>query len=168
LENFKDRALAGRKSKQMYNHGMKQRTFEKQIFIRADVASVIRVISNYGQHDKIHPLIEKVERVEQSPPGVERFFITNRSQWGPFRFKVKYRADIVSVTEDAVHTEAYQSPGTYVTKMSKVTPAENGVFLHETITMKAPDLLFDFAFKQAKTVHEELLKRIKNFVEAQK
>jgi len=47
-------------------------------------------------------------------------------------------------------------------------PAKDGVVLHETLTMKAPDLLFDHAFKHAKTAHEELLKRIKNLVEAQK
>jgi hypothetical protein len=31
--------------------------------------------------------------------------------------------------------------------------------------MKAPDLLFSYAFQQAKAAHEEMLKRIKNFVE---
>jgi hypothetical protein len=147
---------------------MKQRTFEKEILIHSDVGSVMDVISDYAQHDKIDPLIEKVERAEPAPSGVQRFFITDRSQWGPFKFKIKYRADVVSVTEDTVHTEAYQSPGTYVTNRSKVTPAQGGVILHETITMKAPDLLFDHAYKRAKTAHGELLKRIRDFVEAQK
>jgi hypothetical protein len=64
-----------------------------------------------------------------------------------------------------VHTEAFHSPGTYITNLTKVTPQENGVQLHETITMKAPDLLFDYAFSQAETAHEEMLKRIKTFVE---
>jgi hypothetical protein len=51
--------------------------------------------------------------------------------------------------------------------VSRVTPAQGGVYLHETITMEAPDLLFDYAFRQAKSAHEELLKRIKDFVESQ-
>ncbi len=67
--------------------------------------------------------------------------------------------------EDTVHTEAYQSPNTFVENITKVTPAQNGVTLHETITLKAPDLLFNYAFGQAQTAHEEMLKRIRNFVE---
>jgi len=144
---------------------MRQGTFEKQIFIKSDVSSVIGVISNYDQHHEIHPLIEKVERAGQSPPGVQRFFITDRLQWGPFKFRIKYQADIISVTGDTVHTQAYQSPNTYVTNISKVTPAQGGVILHETITMRAPALLFGYAFKQAQTAHEEMLKRIKAFLE---
>jgi hypothetical protein len=144
---------------------MKQGTFEKGIFIQSDVATVIHVIADYGNHHKIHPLIIKVERATEEPAGVRRYYITDSLQWGPFKFKIKYQADIIAVTEDTVHTEAYQSPGTYVTNVTKVTPKDSGVRLHETITMKAPDLLFNYAFKQAEIAHEEMLKRIKTFVE---
>ena len=144
---------------------MKQGTFEKEIFIRSDAATVINVIADYSNHHKIHPLIIKVERAKEEPDGVRRYFITDSLQWGPFRFKVKYQADIIAVTEDTVHTEAYQSPGTHITNVTKVSPKDNGVLLHETITMKAPDLLFGYAFKQAESAHEEMLKRIKTFVE---
>lgn len=145
---------------------MKQGIFEKKIFIKSDVTSVIRVISNYDQHHKIHPLIEKAERADQSPAGVQRFFITDRLKWGPFKFRIKYQADIISVTADTVHTQAYQSPNTHVKNISRVTPAQGGVILQETITMRAPNLLFGYAFKQAQAAHEELLKRIKAFVES--
>lgn len=145
---------------------MKQGTFEKQIFIQSDVATVVGVVANYNQHHKIHPLIVKVEQAQNAPAGVQRFFITDQLQWGPFKFKIKYQADIVSVTADTVHTEAFQSPGTYITNITKVTPSQDGVILHETITLKAPDLLFGYAFQQAQTAHEEMLKRIKGFVES--
>ena len=144
---------------------MRQGTFEKQIFIKSDVETVVGVVANYNQHHQIHPLIEKVEQAKEAPAGVQRFIITDRLQWGPFKFKIKYRADIISVTEDTVHTEAFQSPGTYVTNITKVTPTQSGVSLHETITLKAPDLLFGYAFQQAQTAHEEMLKRIKGFIE---
>lgn len=142
------------------------RTFEKEIFIQSDPATVINVIADYSKHPKIHPLIVKVERAKDEPAGVKRYFITDSLKWGPFKFKIKYRADIISVTEDTVHTEAYQSPGTFVTNITKVTPQGTGVRLHETITMRAPDMLFDYAFQQARNAHEEMLKRIKAFVEA--
>lgn len=144
---------------------MKQGTFEKEIFIQSDAQTVINVIADYSNHHKIHPLIIKVERAKEEPAGVRRYFITDSLQWGPFKFKIKYRADIIAVTEDTVHTEAFQSPGTYITNVTKVTPKDNGVLLHETITMKAPDLLFGYAFSQAETAHTEMLKRIKQFVE---
>lgn len=144
---------------------MKQGTFEKQIFIQAEVEKVLAVVSEFSQHHKVHPLIVKVERTN-APAGVlQRYLITDQLQWGPFKFKIKYRADIISVTEDTVHTEAYQAPGTYVTNITKVTPNQNGVTLHETVTLKAPDLLFGYAFQQAQTAHEEMLKRIKYFIE---
>ena len=145
---------------------MKQGTFEKEIFIQSDVETVIDVIADYSQHHKIHPLIIKVDSASEAPEGVKRYFITDSLQWGPFKFKIKYQADIISVTKDTVHTEAYQSPNTYVTNVTKITPKDDGVRLHETITMKAPDLLFGYAFKQAESAHDEMLKRIKTFVES--
>ena len=144
---------------------MKQGTFEKEIFIQSDAKTVIDVIADYSQHHKIHPLITKVERAKEEPTGVRRYFITDSLQWGPFKFKIKYQADIIAVTDDTVHTQAFQSPNTTVTNITKVKPKDNGVILHETITMKAPDMLFGYAFKQAETAHEEMLKRIKTFAE---
>lgn len=147
---------------------MKKGTFEKEIFIQSDSLTVINVIADYGQHPKIHPLIIRVERAKDEPTGVQRYFITDSLKWGPFRFKIKYRADIISVTEDTVHTEAYQAPGTHVTNMTKITPQGTGVRLHETITIQAPDLLFHYALQQASKAHEEMLKRIKAHIENDK
>ena len=144
---------------------MKTRTFEREIFIRSDPATVIDVIADYRQHPKIHPLIIKVERAKEEPAGVKRYFITDSLKWGPFKFKIKYRADIISVTEDTVHTEAYQAPGKFVTNLTKVTPHGSGVVLHETITMRAPDMLFEYVFQQTKAAHAETVERIKSFVE---
>lgn len=144
---------------------MKQGSFEKEIFIHSDAKTVVNLIADYSQHHKIHPLIEKVERATQEPAGVKRYLITDNLQWGPFKFKIKYQADIISVTEDTVHTEAYQSPNTTITNITKIRPSQNGVILHETITLKAPNLLFGYAFGQAQTAHAEMLKRIKVFIE---
>jgi hypothetical protein len=116
---------------------MQQGTFEKQIFIQTDTATVVGVVANYNQHHKIHPLIVQVEQAQEAPAGVQRFFITDQLQWGPIKFKIKYRADIISVTQATVHTEAYQSPNTFVENITKVMPAQNGATLHESITLKA-------------------------------
>ncbi len=144
---------------------MKQGSFEKEIFIQADAKTVVDLIADYSQHHKIHPLIEKVERATSEPEGIRRYFITDNLQWGPFKFKIKYQADILSVTTDTVHTRAYQSPRTTVTNLTKIVPSQNGVILHETITLRAPNLLFAYAFQQAQNAHGEMLKRIKSFIE---
>ena len=146
---------------------MKQGKFEKQIFIQADAGKVMAIVSEFSQHHKVHPLIVQVEFAD-APAGVlQRYFITDQLQWGPFKFKIKYRADILSITQNTVHTEAYQSPNTYVDNVTTVTAVQNGVNLHETIILKAPDLLFGYAFQQAQTAHEEMLKRVKSFAEKQ-
>lgn len=144
---------------------MNQGIFEKEIFIRSDVQTVLAVISEFNRHHQVHPLIVKVEPAE-APAGVlKRYFITDQLQWGPFKFKITYRADILSITENAVHTEAYQSPGTYIDNQTSILPVAGGVMLKEKVAMKAPGLLFNYAFQQAQTAHEEMLKRIKTFVE---
>ena len=145
---------------------MKQGTFEKEIFIQSDAATVINVIADYSQHHKIHPLIIKVDRANEAPEGVKRYFITDSLQWGPFKFKTKYQADIISVTGDTVHTEAYPSLNTSVTNITKIIPKDNGIVLHETITISTPNIFFNYVLRQAQTAHEEMLKRIKTFVES--
>ena len=147
---------------------MKQGTFEKEIFIQSDAQTVINIIADYSNHHKIHPLIIKVERAKDEPAGVRRYFITDSLKWGPFKFKTKYQADVIAVTGDTVHTEAYPSLGVSVTNMTRVIPKNNSVILHETITISTPGIFFSYVFKQAETAHEEMLKRIKTFVEANK
>ena len=144
---------------------MKQGTFEKEIFIQSDAQTVIEVIADYSNHHKIHPLIIKVERAKDEPADIRRYFITDSLKWGPFKFKTTYQADVISVTGDTVHTEAYPSLGVSVTNVTTITPKELGVVLHETITITTPNIFFDYVLKQAKTAHEEMLNRIKTFVE---
>ena len=147
---------------------MKQDTFELSVFIRSSVDATLALVSDFSRHHHFHPLIIGVD-VETNPPAgvLKRYFITDQLQWGPFRFKIKYRADILSITADAVHTEAYQSPGTTVDNLTTVTQTEGGVTLHERVTLQAPDLLFGYAFGQAKNAHAEMLQRIKAHLETQ-
>jgi hypothetical protein len=146
---------------------MKQGTFEQEIFIQSTCEKTLAVVSEFSQHHKVHPLIVKVDADANPPAGVlKRYFITDQLQWGPFRFKIQYRADILSISENAVHTEAYQSPGTTVDNLTTVTEVEGGVKLNERVMLKAPTWLFGYAFGQAREAHGEMLKRIKTYLEA--
>jgi hypothetical protein len=64
---------------------MKQGIFEEEVFIHTNVKTAIGLITDYSQHTKVHPLIEKVERVDNEPEGVRRYFITDGLQWGPLK-----------------------------------------------------------------------------------
>ena len=146
---------------------MKTRSFEREIFIQSDAPTVIGVIADYNQYPKIHPLIIKVERSKEESAGVKRYCITDTLKWGPFKFKTRYRADIIWVTDDAVYTNVYRPPGTFITNLTRITPQGSGILLYETITMRAPDMLFEYAFQKTKATHAEMLERIKGFVETQ-
>jgi hypothetical protein len=146
---------------------MKTKTFKKEIFIQSDTATVIGLIADYSQYPKIHPLIIKAERAKDEPAGVKRYFITGSLKWGPFKFKTRYRADIISVADDTVYTNVYRPPGTFVTNLTRITPQGSGILLYETITIRAPDMLFEYAFQKTKVTHAYMLERIKGFIETQ-
>jgi hypothetical protein len=145
---------------------MKQGTFEKEIFVAADAKTVLDIFVDFGAHHELHPLIVHVERAKDEPPGVRRYFITDKLEWGPFKFKIKYRADILSITDESVHTEAYSSPRTKVTSIVRVSNAEGGVILHEHVELEAPDWLFAYAFRQADAAHTEMLERMRVLAES--
>lgn len=144
---------------------MKQGSFEMEIHIQRAPAQVLALVSNYNRHTAVHPLIIAVKQIEAPPGVIGRYLITDQLALGPLRFRIEYRADIVSVTDDEVHTEAYQSPNTHVSNHTRVTPENGGSRLHETIRMQAPDLLFGYAFSQARNAHREMLQRIKDYLE---
>jgi len=73
---------------------------------------------------------------------------------------------VIRVSENEMLTEAYQSPGTYVTNLSTFTADGTGTRMHEHVTLKAPDLLFNYAFEQARSSHAGLVEHIKQVVEA--
>lgn len=140
---------------------MKQDSFTYDIIARCEAQKAIRLLSEFNQHSDLHPLIVHVEQVE-APQGVlRRYFITDQLKWGPFAFKIRYRADILRVTDDEILTEAFQSPNTTVTNHTTLTQKDGDLHIHVKITMQAPDLLFAYAFSQAHSAHLAMADRIK-------
>ncbi len=139
---------------------MKQDSFTYEITARCEAQKAVRLLSEFSQHSELHPLIVKVEQVE-APQGIlRRYFITDQLKWGPFAFKIRYRADILRVSESEILTEAFQSPNTTVTNQTTLTRQGDELHIRVKITMQAPDLLFAYAFVQARTAHLEMAGRI--------
>jgi hypothetical protein len=145
---------------------MKKGNFTCEIFIKAPHEKVIELATSFEHHDTLHPLIVKVEEIPAEPPVLRRFWITDQLPVGLFRFKIKYRADILKLTPDEAHTEAWQSPGVHIISHMSFTEENGGTLLREEYMVEAPSLLFGYIFKQAKAAHEELLVLIKQAAEA--
>lgn len=146
---------------------MKQGSFSYEVYIAAPPAQVAAFLADLRNQSKFHPLIVKIKEAP-APEGVlRRYFITDRLQFGPFRFKIVYRADVLRATDQEILTEAYQSPRTYITNLSTCMPEGMGTRFTETITLKAPNLLFGYAFQQAKMAHAELVQKIRHSFENQ-
>jgi hypothetical protein len=139
---------------------MKQDSFSYEITARCEQERAIRLLSEFSQHSELHPLIVKVEQVEPPQGVLRRYFITDRLKWGPFSFNIRYRADILRVSENEILTEAFQSPKTTVTNHTTLTKQGEMLHIRVKITMQAPDLLFGYAFNQARTAHLEMAGRI--------
>ena len=127
---------------------------------------ILALLSNFKRLTEVHPLIVAVKESETPPPGiVRRYYITDQLPFGPFRFKFEYRADVVHLTDNEIYTEACQTPQIYVYNLTRVTPAAGGSHLKESVTLKAPDLLFGYVFDQARSAHTKMLMQIKQLME---
>lgn len=139
---------------------MKQDSFTYEITARCETQKAVRLLSEFSQHNELHPLIVQVEQAEAPQGALRRYFITDQLKWGPFAFKIRYRADILRVSESEILTEAFQSPNTTVTNHTTLTRQGDELHIRVKITMQAPDLLFGYAFSQARTAHLEMARRI--------
>lgn len=147
---------------------MKQDSFSYEITARCSPEKALKMLSEFSQHSAIHPLIIHVEQIPAPAGVVRRYLITDQLKWGPFTFKIRYRADILHLTEAEILTEAYQSPGTTIINRTILTPRGEYTHTHVDITLKAPDLLFGYAFSQAQQAHFEMAGRIKTALEGTK
>jgi hypothetical protein len=144
---------------------MKQGSFELSIEIARPPQDILALLSNFKRHTEIHPLIVSVKERDAPSGIIRRYKITDQLPFGPFRFKIEYRADILRLTDDEIYTEAYQAPQTYVYNLTHLSPIANGTRLTENTTLKTSGLLFNYAFKEAQNAHKEMLQRIKHLME---
>ena len=147
---------------------MTQKSFEHEIFIRSDVRTVLQAVTDMKQSLSIHPLIIKVDEVPPSDGALKRYIITDSLKWGPFKFKLKYRVDVIEVAENHARLIAIPSSWMKIESLMQVSPREDGVTLKESYVMHAPALVFDYSFKQAQESHRISFQNLKAFLENKK
>ncbi|GAB4483150.1 MAG: hypothetical protein OHK0031_06210 [Anaerolineales bacterium] len=145
---------------------MKTQSFSYDIFTRCPRERARKLLSDFSQHSQIHPLIIKVEAAPPPPGALRRYWIHDRLKWGFFRFTIRYRADILRVSDEEILTEAYQSPRTTIRNHTTLSESGGETHIHVEMTLSAPDLLFGYAFSQAQNAHLEMARRIKTALES--
>jgi len=125
-----------------------------------DLPTAMALLSDLTRQGELHPLIIGVEPLAVSPGAVASYAITDRLTIGPIAFRIRYFADVLAVTSDDIRTVARQSPATTVTNHTHVAATRDGVTVAVDVTLRAPTLLFAYAFRTARTAHLALGERI--------
>ena len=144
---------------------MREGTWEYSVSARCALADAVSLMSDVDRLGEIHPLVTKVVEVDAVPGALRSYAVTDKLQWGPFRFPITYRADVISVSDLEVVTAAAQRPRTslWITSQFQVDGDTVHVAVH--VRMRAPSLLFPYAYRTGKAAHLELADRITAFLE---
>jgi hypothetical protein len=124
------------------------------------------LLSDVTRQGELHPLITKVEERPPVDGALRSYAITDRLELGPIPFRITYSADTLSITDTEVVTVARQRPRTTLRNRTTVTPTDGGVHVHVDVELRAPSLLFRYAFRQGRTAHLQLAERIRTVLES--
>jgi len=122
-------------------------------------------MSDVARLGEVHPLVTKVVPIATAPLALRSYAVTDRLRWGPVRFPITYQADVLSVSELEVVTSARQRPRTTLWITSQFQVDGETVHIAVTVVMRAPRLLFPYAYRTGRAAHLELAGRIKDVLE---
>jgi hypothetical protein len=132
---------------------------------RCALADAISLMADVERLGEVHPLVTKVVPIPAAPLVLRSYEVTDRLRWGPLRFPITYQADVVSVSDIEVVTAARQRPRTSLWITSQFQVQGERVHIGVTVLMRAPTLLFPYAYRTGKAAHLELAERIRDVLE---
>lgn len=140
---------------------LRRDTFEYSVQARCPRAEAVALLGDLARQGELHPLITRVRRLPPRPGAWASYAITDRLAAGPLRFPVTYEADVLVVTDDEIVTVARQRPATTVRNRTRLRDEPGGVVrIDVEITLAAPAPLFRYAFRQARSAHLGLARRL--------
>jgi hypothetical protein len=140
-------------------------SFSYEVRARCEREDAVALLSTFARHSTLHPLIERVDELPPAADAVRSVAITDRLRWGPLRFRIRYRADVLEAGPGRVLTRARQRPRTTLVNDTVLEEADGVVTAAVTITLTAPTPLFRYAFGQAHSAHLALAERLTGALE---
>jgi hypothetical protein len=144
---------------------VREGSWEYGLTARCALADAVSLMADVERLGEVHPLIVKVVEVERMPTAMRSYAVTDRLQWGPFRFPITYHADVISVSDLEVVTTARQRPKTTLWITSQFQVEGDLVHIAVSVRMRAPSLLFPYAYRTGKAAHLELAGRLREVLE---
>ncbi|MDP9182346.1 MAG: SRPBCC family protein [Actinomycetota bacterium] len=144
---------------------MREGTWEYAVTARCALADAISLMSDVERLGEVHPLVTKVAPVPAAPLALRSYEVTDKLRWGPLRLPITYHADVMAVSELEVVTAARQRPRTSLWITSQFQVDGERVHIRVSVKMRAPTLLFLYAYRTGKAAHLELAERIREVLE---
>ncbi len=148
---------------------MKEATFKQQLFIEAPLEACFRYLSDINKQTQLHPLIIEVRELERGRTAQGHPFsvweVTDRLSMLGFTFKIKYQTHMTLTDTPSIVHEARQSMGVLVSVQMTFQPQGAGTLVQESVTVRAPGLLFGYTARQAQAAHEKMLANLKILLE---
>ncbi|AVT36239.1 hypothetical protein [Plantactinospora sp. BB1] len=136
-------------------------SFRYRVHARCEPSDAMRLLGDVRRQGELHPLIVRVRPRPAGPGALRTDLVTDRLRWGPFRFRITYRADLLRFEADELELLARQWPRTTLRNRTRVSREADGlVRVDVEITLSAPAPLFGYAFRQAQAAHLELATRL--------
>jgi len=88
-------------------------------------------------------------------------------RWGPVRIPVRHHVDVISVSDLEVVLATRQWPRTTLWITSQFQVDGDRVHVAVTVVMRAPSLLFPFAYRTGKAAHLRLAERVRMALEGE-
>lgn len=143
--------------------------FVHEIEIHVSRARIHAFLCDLQNYVPLHPLIESIEEISPADemPQARRFRVVDRIPLGPFRLRTVYTAALEPVSEHEVHGHAWQSPGIRLHTVYALEDVASGTRLVERVSVDAPRILRRFVVSQARSSHEETLRKMKMLLESE-
>ena len=144
---------------------MREGTWEYAVSARCALVDAVSLMADVERLGEVHPLVTRVVPLPRAAGALRSYAVTDRLRVGPLRFPITYRADVISVSELEVVTAAAQRPRTTLWLTSQFQVEGERVHIAVTVVMRAPRLLFPFAYRTGKAAHLQLAERIRETLE---
>lgn len=144
---------------------MREGTWNYTVTVRCTLADAVSLMSDVEQLGRIHPLVTKVVPLPTAPRAMRTYAVTDRLRWGPVRVPITYQVNLISVSELEVVTAARQRPHTSLWVTAQFQEEGDKVHIAVTVVVRAPTLLFPYAYRTGKAAHLQLAERIRSVLE---